>query len=327
MTSQLSEAQVAAVRSQAARAAKAGDEQFVAFFEKRRHLLADEQFEDLAAQAAEAFDRLEEAKAETKRQEALAAATPVSRFAKMARQLEKEGHAEAAAALDGLEEAVTAKDGRVLSWSADVLSVVLQDKTVPQWFKAKLAPARNEAREAANAAAEATAEYLFSRFVRGLENARSILARVSQVPKEAQLRLYEQALRALESADSIRFGGHLLAALERLMKSPEANAITDRLREDRQLAEEVAHAPERRQAVALLDGIKIPVETAFDVFDRALMEQCETATKRPRVSAERRAKDAAYRKDMKGPSSKSPLIGKGKKSPRSAGDPNNRKKR
>jgi hypothetical protein len=277
----LNATQVQVLRDQFDRIAEQGDEALVAFYEENH--LAIEEVEDLAAKAADVYDRLKAKKAAEATEkvevhmEAKKAKTEdqanQERRSKIANIFEVKGFDEAAVAvkmdLDG-------KDAKTLNEVVHVLDDAIPVAELYGWAKHYAYVHRNAAKKALDAMAEDTATKLFiwlsaviSRALRvldSLKNARSDFFREG---------LVRQARQNLDEANGIRFQGWALAALERLMIGSN-NPVVDMLRSDSDLAGSVGAVPDGRKAVALLDAMKNRVENRLASFHVGPMRSGKT---------------------------------------------------
>lgn len=263
----LTETQVRVLRSQFSKLSS--DEAIVAFVEENRVVMEDGQVVDLADKAAEAYDRLEARKAKKAAEQAEQAEqvevavektedqANVERRQKIAAIFVAKGYEEAAIAI---QMDLNGKDAKTLSEVVKTLDSAIRESELYGWAKHYAYCHRNSAKKALDLMAEATATKLFiwlsavlSRALRALDSLKN--AR-SDSFKEGLVR---QARQHLVEADSIRFQGWALAALERLMNGKN-NPISDLFVSDKDIAGTVFAAPDGRKAVALLDAMKNRVE-------------------------------------------------------------------
>ena len=130
-------------------------------------------------------------------------------------------------------------------------------------------------------------------------NAAGNLARMKA--DELAVELFSR-LMFLGAAARVFFPPETLPALERLMDSEDDNPVSKALLEDRDLAKIVANAPERKRAVALLDGLKRCEADKIAAQERQSKEAKKAAdrTAVAKKAADRAKSDRDYRNSMKG---------------------------
>jgi len=292
----LTEAQVKALRSQAESLAKECDEEFVAFFEKNPELLQCEEFQDLAQQAAESYDRLQaaEKKANKERRQKIAGIFSAKGFADASVAIEME--------LDG-------QDGGTLAWIAMILCRDIPAAGLYGWAKWHAYQHANRAKDLARVKARETTIQLFSRFIREIQTAQQCLSELNAVPKGVQPKKVSYARKAYERAAGIVFRGWALSVIEEMIEESD-NPVSESLREDPELAADVAVAPERRRALRLIESLKEMVRQPLEEAEQRIAERRQKAKEKETARRERQLARAAQCLAQKG---NNPQVEKGKK--------------